>query len=120
MILPVPQSPMFSMTTADTYTPISSVHNSYEIPAVYLPKIFPSTTVKIFPVSGASICLAGPHYLNQLKLTVNNLIQHQKEVKVLGGTVLLCHGWLAVKIIIGPPLNLFTSVIKFKVFVSAK
>ena len=39
MILPVPQSPMFSMTTADTYTPISSVHNTYEIPAVYLPKI---------------------------------------------------------------------------------
>ena len=111
--------------SSDTYTPISSVHNIAEIPAVTpsnrpthkkpaTAKIFPNsevnislagphhlTTVKIFPNSGANISLAGPHYLNQLKLTENDLILCHKEVKEVGETVLLCHKWLPIKIIIG-------------------
>ena len=98
---------MFSTTTADTYTTIPSVHDH---------KNLQPTTVKIFPDSGASICLAGPHHLNQLKLTKNDLILCHKEVKAVGRTICLCHGWLPIKIIIGhiPPLNLSTSAIKLQ------
>ena len=62
----------------DTYTPISSVHDTIEIPAVTSSnrpthKNLQHATVKIFPDSGASIFLAGHHHLKDyLCSKINN------------------------------------------------
>ena len=48
----------------------------------------------IFPDSGASICLGGTHHLPNLGLTVSDLIPCQKKVKAVGGSTLICRGWL--------------------------
>ena len=50
--------------------------------------------INIFPDSGASICLAGPHQLPQLNLKQKDLIRCHKEVKAVGGSKLIFHGWL--------------------------
>ena len=42
--------------------------------------------INIFPDSGASICLAGPHHLQQLNLKWEDLICCHKEVKAVGGS----------------------------------
>ena len=58
-------------------------------------------TIQIFPDSRASICLAGPHHLDQMGLKHHNLMPSQKEVKAVGGSKLLCCGWLPINFTIG-------------------
>ena len=50
--------------------------------------------VDIFPDSGASICLAGMHHLEQLGIKENELIPCERQVKVVGGGTIPCIGWV--------------------------
>jgi len=50
----------------------------------------------IFPDSGASICLAGTKHMDKLGIHVNNLLPCLKEVRAVGGSILLCKGWIPV------------------------
>eukprot|EP00111_Clytia_hemisphaerica_P009413 TCONS_00027626-protein len=52
------------------------------------------TSMKIFPDSGASICLGGPQHLNKLKLNKQSLTPCNKLVRAVGGSTLHCSGWL--------------------------
>ena len=86
--------------TTDSYTTVSSINNVQEIPAELTPalrnaNIRPITrTMKIFPDSGAGICLAGPQHLIELGTTGQHLIPCNKRVPAVGGSVLTCKGWL--------------------------
>ena len=64
--------------------------NLYYHIKIYLPPI----SIKIFPDSGASICLAGIDYLSQLHLLHSDLTPCQKKVTAIGGSTLLCKRWL--------------------------
>ena len=64
--------------------------NLYYHIKIYLPPI----SIKIFPDSGASICLAGIDYLSQLHLLHSDLTPCQKKVTAIGDSTLLCKRWL--------------------------
>ena len=64
--------------------------NLYYHIKIYLPPI----SIKIFPDSGASKCLAGIDYLSQLHLLHSDLTPCQKKVTAIGGSTLLCKRWL--------------------------
>ena len=59
--------------------------NLYYHIKIYLPPI----SIKIFPDSGASICLAGIDYLSQLHLLHSDLTPCQKKVTAIGGSTLV-------------------------------
>ena len=56
----------------------------------------PSIVSKVFPDSGATICLAGPQHLLLLMVTLAELIPTNKKISVVGGATLPCLGWLPV------------------------
>ena len=90
---------------SDTYT-VSSINNTNAIPATICSnkpahKNLKPITIQIFPDSGASICLPGPHHLDQMRLKHHSLIPCQKEVKAVGGSKLICHGWVPINFTIG-------------------
>ena len=69
-----------------------------------LPQDIPSpveTCLKIFPDSGASICLGGPQHLADMGLSVNHLVPSSKVVRAVGNFTLVCKGWLLVNFVIG-------------------
>ena len=51
-------------------------------------------TICIFPDSGANICLAGPKHLHQMGVQPSQLHTCNKAVKAVGGSTLICKGWL--------------------------
>lgn len=55
------------------------------------------TFMKVFPDSGASICLCGPKHLKLLGLSNNHLIKCNKIAKCVGNYRITCHGWLPVE-----------------------
>ena len=55
----------------------------------------------IFPDSGASICLAGPQHLKKLNVNPQALIPCRKRVTAVGGSELICKGWLPTRFTIG-------------------
>ena len=57
--------------------------------------------LQIFLDSGATICLAGPQYLQQFNFPLNQIIPCHKEVKAVGGSILQCYGWIPVRFKIG-------------------
>ena len=57
--------------------------------------------MNIFPDSGASICLAGRQHIAKFNLDTYNLIPWYKQVKAVGGSKLICHGWLPITFQIG-------------------
>ena len=59
-----------------------------------------STTLKVFPDSGATICLGGPKHLINMGLTMNNLVPSKKIIRTVGGFTLMCQGWLPVEFVI--------------------
>ena len=91
---------------SDAYHTILPIQDINEIPA-----LIASTKsnhcnrspvlINIFPNSGASICLVGPHHLQQLNLKREHLISCHKEVKAVGGSKLICHGWLPINFTLG-------------------
>ena len=56
---------------------------------------------KIFPDSGASICLGGTRHLPQLGIDDKDLIPCRKRVNAVGGSTLTCKGWLPAEFTIG-------------------
>ena len=52
--------------------------------------------MNIIPDSGASICLAGPQHIAKFNLDTHNLITCYKQIKAVGGSKLICHGWLPI------------------------
>jgi len=71
-----------------------------EIPAQLTP-ISPnstsaSATIAIFPDSGANICLAGTRHLQKLNLQARQLHPCHKRVQAVGGSILICKGWIDV------------------------
>ena len=59
-----------------------------------------STTLKVFPTSGAAICLGGPKHLFTMGLTKDNLIPSRKIIQTVGGFTLICQGWLPVEFVV--------------------
>lgn len=53
--------------------------------------------MKIFPNSGASVCIAGIKHIKRLNCDVRNLRQNNTRITAVGGTKLKCHGWLPVE-----------------------
>ena len=51
-----------------------------------------STRLKIFPDSGASICLGGPKHLYCMGLNESNLIPSKKVIHAVGGSTLISWG----------------------------
>ena len=56
--------------------------------------------VNVFPDSGAGICLGGTQHVEQFGMSLKNLIPCQKRVKVVGGTIIPCVGWVRAAITI--------------------
>ena len=52
--------------------------------------------VKVFPDSGASICLAGPQHLEILNIKRQLLTPCNKQVRAVGGSTLTCFGWIPI------------------------
>ena len=59
------------------------------------------TRLKIFPDSGATICLGGPKYLYCMGLKESNLIPSKKVIRAVGGSTLISQGWLPVQFSVG-------------------
>ena len=90
----------------DTYTTMSAVNKVDLIPAKVRPALTknhltPTSEVKIFPDSGAGICLAGPQHLPQMGISKNSLIPCNKVVSAVGGSKLSCPGWIPVEFTVG-------------------
>ena len=64
---------------------VTTIVNKRKIQPVYM---------QVFPDSGASICLAGLHHLQDLKIKESDLIPCQKRVRAVGGAILTCKGYL--------------------------
>ena len=60
-----------------------------------------TTTLRMFPDSGASICLGGPNFFKKLNISNDNLIRCNKNITAVGGTKLECKGWVPLKFVIG-------------------
>ena len=52
------------------------------------------SSTKIFPDSGASICLGGANHFETLNVTKDQLIHCSKNVSVVGGSTIPCIGWV--------------------------
>ena len=66
-----------------------------------IPKHFRVSTLRVFPDSGASICLGGLKHLNILGLTKDHLIPCHKTVSTVGNFKMNCIGWLPVEFGVG-------------------
>ena len=95
------------------YTATTVTDNVEEIDAVVipfspepdppLPDNIPSVSesvVRVFPNSGATICLGGLSHLNDMGFSTDNLIPSQKVVRTVGNFTLVCRGWLPVRFIV--------------------
>ena len=60
-----------------------------------------STRLKIFPDSGATICLGGPKHLYYMGIKESNLIPSKKVIHAVGGSTLMSQGWLPVQFSVG-------------------
>ena len=87
-------------TRTDMY---SNEEELQEISANLTPDVKNSTArpVDIFPDSGANICLGGPKQLDELKLDPSKLRPCHKRVEAVGGSELVCKGWIPIKFEIG-------------------
>ena len=59
------------------------------------------SNIQIFPDSGADICLGGPKQLQELGIDISELRPTQRRIKAVGGTKLICNGWLPIEFKIG-------------------
>ena len=67
----------------------------------HLPKHILPTTTKIFPDSGASICITGKTQLKELGLSLHHLLPCYKRVKAVGGYTFYCHYYIPIKFTVG-------------------
>ena len=59
------------------------------------------TKLKIYPDSGATICLGGTKHLRHMGISEKNLVPSSKKVRTVGGFSLTCQGWLPVTFKVG-------------------
>jgi transposase InsO family protein len=75
------------------------------IPAELTPYIgsqpLPTRTLEIFPDSGAEICIGGTCHLRALGVDAGKLIPCNKRITAVGGSSLICRGWIPVDFSIG-------------------
>ena len=87
---------------SDIYT---SPTMAEEIPASINPALprhqHRCASVKIFPDSGASICIAGLEHLHALGITQSDLVPCIKRVTAVGGSQIICKGWIPITFRIG-------------------
>ena len=88
----------------DTKKYSSLSKNSEEIAATLTPRLSGnqqgvSSDQMVFPDSGASICLGGTDHLPLLQIDLKDLIPCNKKVSAVGGSTLVCKGWLPVEFI---------------------
>ena len=86
-------------SSTDSYTAVNT--DTEQVKCVIQPGRANSTTqksitTKVFPDSGASICLAGPQFLLLFMITLAELIPTKKKITVVGGSLLPCLGWIPV------------------------
>ena len=60
-----------------------------------------STQLKIFPDSGATICLGGSTHLYCMGLKESNLIPSKKVIRAVGSSTLISQVWLPVQFSVG-------------------
>ena len=60
------------------------------------PNTFATANLAIFPDSGANICLAGISHLSKLNIEPSQLQPCHKRVAAVGGSILVCKGWILV------------------------
>ena len=77
------------------FSPYLDPRQAKDIPNVH------STWLKIYPDSGAIICLGGLKHLWHMGLSERNLVSSRKKVCTIEGFVLVCQGWLPVTFRIG-------------------
>ena len=95
------------------YTATTVTDNVEEIDAVVIPfspepdprlpdniPCVSESLVRIFPDSGATICLGGLSHLNDMGFSTDNLIPSQKVARTVGNFTLVGRGWLPVKFIV--------------------
>ena len=63
-------------------------------------KQYQNKTIKVFPDSGASICLGGLKHLSLLGFKENNLIKCNKIVTAVGKHQMICLGWLPIEFLV--------------------
>ena len=80
---------------SDCYSASDSLE---EIHALLTPRLpnSSSSSILIFPDSGANICLAGTKHLSHMGITTAQLHPCKKIVKAVGGSTLTCNGWIHV------------------------
>ena len=86
----------------DMYT-TEDVEDQQEVTAHLSPcvKNCNSSLVDIFPDSGSNINMGGPKQLNELNLDISQLRPCFKRVEAVGGSELMCKGWIPIKFEIG-------------------
>ena len=90
--------------TYDNVKDVFTINNDKsinEIPAalsVNLAKLkqLPPKEMMIFPDNRASICIAGLQQLHMLGLLPTNLIPCYKQIKAVGGSILICKDWVPI------------------------
>lgn len=91
--------------TTDTYTVNSVNADEEEIEVTVKPGHFLSPkrnsfNKKVFPDSGASICLGGTQHLKQLGMLPQELIPCNKRIAVVGGATLPCLGFIFAEFVV--------------------
>ncbi len=81
--------------TLTAFTPNKDPRDPDKIP------IHSGKRCRIFPDSGASICIAGPRHLENLGLSRKHLIPSKKIVRAVGGFKLTCQGWIPMEFQVG-------------------
>ena len=85
---------------SQTYTPVAGINSVTEITATVRgitrnsQDVGEPKQVRIFPDSGASLCLGGLHHAKALGFDHDSLIPSKKQVKAVGGSMLSCMGWI--------------------------
>ena len=77
------------------FSPCPDPRQIWDIPAAH------PTRLKIYPDSGATICLGGLTHLQHMGLSERNLVPSKKKVCTVGGFSLVCQSWLPVMFEIG-------------------
>ena len=89
----------------DVFTSASPASEIRFVPAEMTPiiggKRRPTHTIKIFPDSGADICLAGSKHLTELGIRPEDLTPCHKTVRAVGGSTLTCKGWVGIEFEVG-------------------
>ena len=83
-------------TEVKPFAPIPETRNPKDIPIHYK-----ASTLKVFPDSGASICLGGTKHMSLLGLNENNLVSCHKTITTVGNYKMGCIGWLPVEFRVG-------------------